>query len=109
MLLIVPDYDIIQVINQRKKRSPLSPRQELRISAFGKNFDLTLEPNNDVITEGGLFIERRTTEGLLTKEIYLPPGRFFIGHVTSDPNSHVAVRETGKKGQLVRHEITSWL
>lgn len=109
MLLIVPEYDITQVINQRRKRSLPSPRQEFRISAFGNSFDLALEPNNDVVTDGGLFIERRTTEGLLTKEIYLPQGKFFIGHVTSDPNSHVAVRETEKKGQLVRLEITCWL
>lgn len=61
-----------------------------------------LEPNDDVITDGVLPIERLTAEGLMTKEIHLPQGRFYVGHVTSDPESHVAVRETDKKGQLVR-------
>lgn len=61
-----------------------------------------LEPNDDVITDGVLPIERLTADGLMTKEIHLPQGRFYVGHVTSDPESHVAVRETDKKGQLVR-------
>lgn len=47
-------------------------------------------------------IERVTADGLLTKELHLPQERFYIGHVTSDPESHVAVREVNKKGQLVR-------
>lgn len=61
-----------------------------------------LEPNDDVITDGVLPIERLTADGLLTKESHLPQGKFFIGHVTSDPESHVAVREANNKGQLVR-------
>ena len=39
---------------------------------------------------------------MLTKEIHLPQGRFYVGHVTSDPESHVAVREANNRGQLVR-------
>ena len=61
-----------------------------------------LEPNDDVITDGVLPIERLTADGLLTKETHLLQGKFFIGHVTSDPESHVAVREANNKGQLVR-------
>lgn len=61
-----------------------------------------LEPNDDVITDGVLPIERLTADGLLTKESHLPQGKFFIGHVTSDPESHVAVREANNNGQLVR-------
>ena len=61
-----------------------------------------LEPNDDVITNGALPIERLTADGLLTKEIYLPRGKFYVGHVTSDPDSHVAVREASSKSQLVR-------
>lgn len=72
------------------------------MSAFGKDFELVLESNDDVITDGGLSIERRTADGLLTKEIHQPQGRFYVGHVASDPDSHVAVREADKKGQLVR-------
>lgn len=74
----------------------------MKLSAFGKDFDLTLEPNDDVINDGRLSVERRTADGLLTKEIHLPQGRFYVGHVASDPNSHVAVREADEKGQLVR-------
>ena len=61
-----------------------------------------LEPNDDVITDGVLPIERLTADGLMTKETHLPQGRFYVGHVTSDPESHVAVRETDNEGQLVR-------
>ena len=61
-----------------------------------------LEPNDDVIVNGGLPIEKLTADGLLVKELHLPQGRFYVGHVTSDPESHVAVRDANKKGQLVR-------
>lgn len=40
---------------------------------------------------------------MVVKEIHRPHGRFYEGHVTSDPNSHVAVRETDDKGQLVSY------
>lgn len=40
---------------------------------------------------------------MVFKEIHRPHGRFYEGHVTSDPNSHVAVRETDDKGQLVSY------
>ena len=65
-----------------------------------------LEPNDDIIADGELPIERLTADGLLTKEIHLPQGRFYVGHVTSDPESHVAVREANNKGQLVRLATT---
>ena len=61
-----------------------------------------LEPNDDVISDGVLPVERLTADGLLTKEIHVPQGKFYVGHVTSDPESHVAVREAKNKGQLVR-------
>ena len=61
-----------------------------------------LEPNDDVIIDGVLPIERLTADGLLTKELHVPQGKFYVGHVTSDPRSHVAVREANNKGQLVR-------
>ena len=98
----VPEYDITQVFKNRGKRSSLSPEHEFRLSAFGRNFDLMLEPNDDVISDGVLPIERLTADGLLTKEIHVPQGKFYVGHVTSDPESHVAVREANNKGQLVR-------
>lgn len=60
-----------------------------------------LEPNDDVISNEGLSVQRRTADGLLTKEVHFPQGRFYVGHVTSDPESHVAVRETEEKSQLV--------
>lgn len=96
----VPEYDITRVFKYRRKRSALSPQQEFRLSAFGRNFELTLEPNDDVITDSVLPIERVTSDGQLTKELHLPQERFYVGHVTSDPESHVAVREVNKKGQL---------
>ncbi|XP_078352920.1 A disintegrin and metalloproteinase with thrombospondin motifs 1-like isoform X2 [Oculina patagonica] len=94
------EYDIVRVPNHRRKRSQLSPQQEFKLSAFGKDFDLRLEPNDDVINDGQLSIERRTADGMLTKEIHLTQGRFYVGHVASDPDSHVAVREVDEKGQL---------
>jgi len=96
----VPEYDITRVLKYRRKRSPLSPQHEFSLFAFGRNFNLMLEPNDDVISDGVLPIERLTADGLLTKEIHLPQGRFYVGHVTSDPESHVAVREASNKGQL---------
>ncbi|KAJ7383377.1 metalloendopeptidase [Desmophyllum pertusum] len=92
------EYDITRILDNRRKRSARSSQQEVRLTAFGKDFELKLEPNDDVITDGGLSIERRTADGLLTKETHRPLGRFYVGHVTSDPKSHVAVRETGEGG-----------
>ena len=63
--------------------------------------ELMLNPTDNVIGRGGLSVERRTADGLLTKEIYLPRRRFYVGHVTSDSESHVAVRETEETGELV--------
>lgn len=61
-----------------------------------------VEFNDDVITDGVLPIERVTADGLLTKETHSPQEKFYVGHVTSDPESHVAVREANNNGQLVR-------
>ena len=64
--------------------------------------ELKLKHNGDVIANDGLTVERRTSEGLLSKEIHFPKEEFYVGHVTSDPGSHVALREIERKGQLVR-------
>ena len=64
--------------------------------------ELILEPNGDVIDNEGLSVERRTADGTLQREIHFPRGRFYAGHVISDPKGHVAVRETDEeKGHLV--------
>lgn len=72
--------------------------------------ELVLNPNDNVIGRGGLSVERKTADGLLTKEIYHPRGRFYEGHVTSDSESHVAVRETGETGELVscKHSVIQY-
>ncbi|PFX32203.1 A disintegrin and metalloproteinase with thrombospondin motifs 8 [Stylophora pistillata] len=96
----VPEYDVVKVHNHRSKRNEFSTKQDYRLSAFGKDFALTLQPNDDVIPDTGLPIERRKRDGVVVKEIHHPHGRFYEGQLTSDPNSHVTVRETDKKGQL---------
>lgn len=62
-----------------------------------------MQQNDDVIPDTGLPIERQKSDGMVVKEIHRPRGRFYEGHVTSDPNSHVAVRENDKKSQLVNY------
>lgn len=62
-----------------------------------------MQQNDDVIPDTGLPIERRKRDGMVVKEIHRPHGRFYEGHVASDPNSHVAVRENAKKSQLVNY------
>jgi len=96
----VPEYDVVQVVHHKNKRSALSSQKRFSLSAFGKDIELMLEPNDDVISNEGLSVQRRTADGLLTKEVHFPQGRFYVGHVTSDPESHVAVRETEEKSQL---------
>lgn len=96
----VPDYDLTQVIHYKGKRSINSPQKNVFLSAFGKHMELKLKHNGDVIANDGLTVERRTSEGLLSKEIHFPKEEFYVGHVTSDPGSHVALREIERKGQL---------
>ena len=100
VVLAVPDYDVVGISRQRTKRAPSSAEKNYRLSAFEKDFDLVLQPNDDVINEEGVVVERRTADGLMTRETHVPQGRFYVGHVASDPASHVAVREN--VGQLVR-------
>ncbi|XP_068726247.1 A disintegrin and metalloproteinase with thrombospondin motifs 16-like [Montipora capricornis] len=96
----VPDYDLTQVIHYKGKRSINSPQKNFFLSAFGKHMELKLKHNSDVIANDGLTVERKTSEGLLSKEIHFPKEEFYVGHVTSDSGSHVALRETERKGQL---------
>ena len=102
--LLVPEYDVIKVSRQRHKRSDQPSQKRFSLSAFGKDIELLVEPNNDVVdTDQGLSVERRTGGGTLEKEIHFPKGRFYVGHIASDPNAHVAVREIDEeKGHLVR-------
>ena len=95
---------MIKVSRQRNKRSDLPSQKRFSLSAFGKDIELLVEPNNDVVdTDQGLSVERRTVGGTLEKEIHFPKGRFYVGHIASDPNAHVAVREIDEeKGHLVR-------
>ena len=95
---------MIKVSRQRNKRSDQPSQKRFSLSAFGKDIELLVEPNNDVVdTDQGLSVERRTVGGTLEKEIHFPKGRFYVGHIASDPNAHVAVREIDQaKGHLVR-------
>ena len=61
---------------------------------------MVLKPNEDVIAPG-LIVERRSANGLLTRDVHQHKGTFYTGHVASDPGSMVAVRETEKRGELV--------
>ena len=99
---------MIKISSQRNKRSDQPSQKRFSLSAFGKDIELLVEPNNDVVdTDQGLSVERRTVGGTLEKEIHFPKGRFYVGHIASDPNAHVAVREIDEgKGHLVR-EISS--
>lgn len=99
---------MIKVSRQRNKRSDHPSQKRFGLSAFGKDIELLVEPNNDIIdTDQGLAVERRTVGGTLEKEIHFPKGRFYVGQIASDPNAHVAVREIDEeKGHLVR-EISS--
>lgn len=99
---------MIKVNRQRNKRSDQPNQKRFSLSAFGREIELVVEPNNDVVdADQGLSVERRTVGGTLEKEIHFPKGRFYVGHIASDPDAHVAVREIDEeKGHLVR-EISS--
>ena len=62
---------------------------------------MVLEPNDDVVSPT-LVVTKKTPSGIWTKDLYSPEGRFYQGYVTSDPHSHVAVRELQGDGKLVR-------
>ena len=91
-----------QVIQNKGKRSITSPHKSVVLSAFGKEIELKLKHNNDVFGKDGLPVERRTSKGSISKEMHFPKGQFFVGHVSSDSDSHVALRETERLDQLVR-------
>ena len=95
---------MIKVNRQRNKRSDQPNQKRFSLSAFGREIELVVEPNNDVVdADQGLSVERRTVGGTLEKEIHFPKGRFYVGHIASDPDAHVAVREIDEeKGHLVR-------
>ena len=99
---------MIKVHRQRNKRSDQPNQKRFSLSAFGKEIELVVEPNNDVVDiDQGLSVERKTAGGTLENEIHFPKGRFYVGHIASDPDAHVAVREIDEeKGHLVR-EISS--
>jgi len=96
----VPDYDVTQVIHRRTKRSTHTSQKNLLLAAFGKDIELTLQRNRNIISKNGLTVERRTHEGLLSKETHFPKGKFYVGHTNSGLESHVALRETVRKGEL---------
>ena len=95
----------------KTKRSTHPSQENLLLPAFGKNLELTLEDNSDIISKDGLTVERKTREGLLSKETHFPKGKFYVGHANSGSGSHVALRETERKGLLVRKpfSISSFL
>ncbi|KAK2556766.1 A disintegrin and metalloproteinase with thrombospondin motifs 6 [Acropora cervicornis] len=96
----VPDYDVTQVIHRRTKRSTHTSQKNLLLAAFGKDIELTLQRNRNIISKNGLTVERRTHEGLRSKETHFPKGKFYVGHTNSGLESHVALRETARKGEL---------
>jgi hypothetical protein len=75
------------------------------VSAFGKDLLLDVTQTTDPVNPSGIMVHRRTAKGLLEHDIYKPKGRFFHGHVVSDPGSRVALLETGDKGELVIQQI----
>lgn len=101
---IVPEYKVVPVHHDRERRG-ISETKHYRLSAFDKDFHLELKPKYDVISPA-LEVVRKTSSHRWSKELYTPNGVFYQGHVTSDPNSHVAVREMMDDGRLVSvHQI----
>ena len=70
------------------------------MSAFQKDFHLKLRPTYDVVSPT-LVVMRKTSDNQWEKDLYTPEGQFYQGHVMSDPNSHVAVREMMEDEELV--------
>lgn len=100
----VPEYDVIKLSPHKTKRNTHhdDDKRIYKMSAFGKDLLLDLRQTTDSISPSGILVQRRTKDGLLEEEIFKPEGKFFHGHVVSDPGSRVALRETGDKGELVR-------
>ncbi|XP_032229539.2 A disintegrin and metalloproteinase with thrombospondin motifs 12 isoform X2 [Nematostella vectensis] len=90
----VPDYEITQLSNHRAPRDLHDNHRLHSLKAFDKDFQLSLQPAEDVVSPQ-LVLMRRRPGDVWTKELYTPKGTFLQGHVTQDPRSHVAVRELG--------------
>ena len=102
LMFPVPEYEVIPVLPHRGRRDISSSKKEYKLAAFGQDFHLELEPNNDVVSPTLVV----TTIGRTwTKKLYKPEGRFYQGHVKSDPNSHVAVRELLRPGEMVKKAL----
>lgn len=104
-IILAPEYDVTQLIHRRAKRSTHTYQKNLLLAAFGKDIELSLQRNRNIISKNGLTVERRTHAGLLSKETHFPKGKFYVGHTNSGSESHVALRETARKGQLVRKHL----
>ncbi|XP_031563380.1 A disintegrin and metalloproteinase with thrombospondin motifs 6-like [Actinia tenebrosa] len=88
----VPDYKIAVVRPHRTRRGIEDGSKQYRLSAFGEDLHLVLEPNDAVVSRS-LIVMKKLPGNKWTQELYTPEGRFLQGHVVSHPNSHVAVRE----------------
>ncbi|EDO33985.1 predicted protein [Nematostella vectensis] len=96
-LLFDPGYqghEVISITPKRDRRSIDPTKTQHTFQAFKKDFELSLQPAEDVVSPQ-LVLMRRRPGDVWTKELYTPEGTFLQGHVTQDPRSHVAVRELG--------------
>ena len=84
-------------------RRDVTGTKQYKLSAFGKDLNLQLTPSNDVVSPT-LVVMRKISDTQWQKDLYTPEGQFYQGHVTSDPNSHVAVREMeGDEALVILH------
>ncbi|EDO33987.1 predicted protein [Nematostella vectensis] len=87
------DLDVISITPKRlHRRSIHSSRTLHEFRAFGKYFELSLKPKEDVASSK-LVLMRKRPGDVWFKELNTSPGRFLQGHVTTEPSSHVALRE----------------
>lgn len=98
--LAVPDYKIAMVRPHRSKRGIGDGHKEYKFYAFDENLHLILKPNDEVVSQS-LVVMKKLPGNKWTQELYTPEGRFLQGHVVSDPNSHVAVRELKRNKEIV--------
>lgn len=99
-IIAVPDYKIAVVRPHRTRRGISDGRKQYKLYAFDEKLHLMLEPNDEVVSQS-LVVMKKLPGNIWTQELYTPEGRFLQGHVVSDPNSHVAVRELKRDKEIV--------
>ena len=106
--ILVPEYDVIipyhskesgkfvsLSLDQSRHRRSVGESEvtHYKLAAFGQELHVTLT-RNGILMNHGLTVKTQNANGTMTSHP-VPENTFYLGHVSSDPGSVVAVSELG--------------